>query len=218
MVASLSLSVPPLAFLLILWGLLEPKFSPRFTRWAALGFLAAECGIQFALFLSWEHSLEFIPTFTATFLPILCLHLLSKNHFFSTALTWMLALLCSQLLATLGKLVLNFTTGPDAELICALSLLAAAGLLMLLVYRFLREPFRAYARRLAAPPFPPGDAADPLLLFFIQHRLYRRHRSFTAVLHRPVRPSGAVQAARLSGGGATVQRVPAADGGHAPGL
>lgn len=177
MVASLSLSVPPLAFLLILWGLLEPKFSPRFTRWAALGFLAAECGIQFALFLSWEHSLEFIPTFTATFLPIslylpaiLCLHLLSKNHFFSTALTWMLALLCSQLLATLGKLVLNFTTGPDAELICALSLLAAAGLLMLLVYRFLREPFRAYARELNGG-WPPLLSLPAMLLILYSYFL-----------------------------------------------
>ena len=92
---SVEAAVPPVVFLLSLWSLLESKYSSCVTRWAALGFLAVECGVQLALF-SWERSLEL----TATLLPIslylpaiLCLHLLSKNHFFSTALVWMLALL-----------------------------------------------------------------------------------------------------------------------------
>lgn len=141
-------AVPPLVFLLSLWFLLESKYSSCVTQWAALGFLAVECGVQLALF-SWERSLEL----TATLLPIslylpaiLCLHLLSKNHFFSTALVWMLALLCSQLLAALRKLLIHFAIGPAMEWLCALSLLAAAGFILLLVHRFLCKPFRAYAR------------------------------------------------------------------------
>ena len=77
-------AVPPLVFLLSLWSLLESKYSARVTWWTALGFLAAECGVQLAL-LSWQHSLEFAVTLLplSFYLPaILCLHLLSKNHFF----------------------------------------------------------------------------------------------------------------------------------------
>lgn len=141
-------AVPPLVFLLSLWSLLESKYSARVTWWTALGFLAAECGVQLAL-LSWQHSLEFAVTLLplSFYLPaILCLHLLSKNHFFSTALVWMLALLGSQVLAALRKLMIYFATGPDLEWFSVLSLLAAAGLILLLVYRFLHKPFQAYAR------------------------------------------------------------------------
>ena len=42
-------AVPPLVFLLSLWSLLESKYSARVTWWTALGFLAAECGVQLAL-------------------------------------------------------------------------------------------------------------------------------------------------------------------------
>ena len=58
-------AVPPLTFLLVLWALLESGFSPRLTRWAVLGFLAVECGVQLGLF-AWDRSLEF----PATLLPL----------------------------------------------------------------------------------------------------------------------------------------------------
>ena len=103
--------VPSLIFLLILWALLEPRFSRRFTRGAALGFLAVELVVQAAL-IAPGNELELAATFLplTLYLPaILCLHLLSGNGFFPTALTWMLALQCGQILSALRKLLIAFT-------------------------------------------------------------------------------------------------------------
>lgn len=151
--------VPPLIFLLILWALLEPRFSRRFTRGAALGFLAVELVVQAAL-IAPGNELELAATFLplTLYLPaILCLHLLSGNGFFPTALTWMLALQCGQILSALRKLLIAFTGnihGSAKDWTCTVLLLLAAGLLLLLAYRFLRSPFRAYAKEQAGgwPP------------------------------------------------------------------
>ncbi len=151
--------VPSLIFLLILWALLEPRFSRRFTRGAALGFLAVELVVQAALIVP-GNELELAATFLplTLYLPaILCLHLLSGNGFFPTALTWMLALQCGQILSALRKLLIAFTGnihGSAKDWTCTVLLLLAAGLLLLLAYRFLRSPFRAYAKEQAGgwPP------------------------------------------------------------------
>lgn len=143
----LEAAIPPMAFLLILWAMLEPKHSRRTAAKAAVGFLAAEAAVQaviFALGQSPELVFTLFPL-TLYFPAIVGAHLLSKNRFLPTALTWLLALLCSHLLLALQKLLNLLCAGRGgAARAWALGgvLLLAAVLLLALVLRFLRTPFR----------------------------------------------------------------------------
>ena len=158
----LEAAVPSLAFLLILWILLEPKYSRCLTLNAALGFLAAEAAVQglvFTLGKSPELVMTLLPlTF---YLPaIVCLHLLSGGRFFPTALTWLLALLADHLLAALRKLLAflhSGLSGPAWDWVFAAFLLLAAFFLLLPVFRLLRGPFLTYVRE--------QEDSWPLLLF-----------------------------------------------------
>ncbi len=150
----LEAAIPPAAFLVVLWAMLEPKRSRRTALAAAVGFLAVEAaaqGLIFALGRSPELVFTLFPL--TLYLPaVVCLHLLSKNRFLPTALIWLLALLCAYLLRALQKLL-------DLLLGAGLSgtawswafggiLLVAAALLLTLVVRFLQKPFRDCAKEL----------------------------------------------------------------------
>ncbi len=142
----LEAAIPPLAFLLLLWALLEPKTSRRTAALAAAVFLAAEAVVQTAVFLTDRSPERVFTLFPLTlYLPaIVCLHLLSKNSFLPTALVWLLALLCEHLLQALQKLLAFLSAGwggPALNLIPAVLPLLAAALLLTLVFRFLRTPF-----------------------------------------------------------------------------
>lgn len=149
----LEAAIPPLSFLLILWALLEPKYSRRATIGAAVGFLAAELAAQAAVLLlgdSPELVLTLLPL--TLYLPAITgLHLLSKSRFFPTALTWLFALLCDYLLEALQKLLHSLpfsllgglSETARAWLFCG-ALALEAVLLLALVYLALRRPFRAY--------------------------------------------------------------------------
>ena len=148
----LGAAIPPVSFLLILWGLLSPKYSRRVTLTVGLGFCAAE-GILLSALLLLGCRLEFIIGLLPLifYLPaILCLHLLSEQRVFCTALAWLLALLCDQSLSLLRKLLLDIMvpplTGLALDAASTLPLLPAAALLLLLVFRFLRRPFHAYTQ------------------------------------------------------------------------
>ena len=148
----LNAAVPPAAFLLILWCLLQPKYSRRATLTAALVFFAAE-GIALSVLFLLGFDLEFVSGLLPLilYLPaILCLHLLSEKHVFFTALAWLLALLCDQSLAILRKLLIFLLSkrlsGPPFYVTCTVLLLLAAVLLLALVFRFLRRPFHAYTQ------------------------------------------------------------------------
>lgn len=142
----LEAAVPPLTFLSLLWILMETKTSRRTAAVAAAIFLAAEAALQTALFLP-DHSPERVFTlFPLTlYLPaIVCLHLLSGNSFFPTALVWLPALLCGYLLRALQKLLTLLCAGrggPALDLIPALLPLLTAAILLALILRFLRAPF-----------------------------------------------------------------------------
>lgn len=144
--------IPPAAFLSVLWVLLSPKYSRRFTRRAAAGLLAAISAAQIAVLpLGQGPDLAFTLFPLTVFLPaIACLHLLSKNRFLPTAITWLLALLCNALLTALRKLLTLFSQNLEWtgwEWVFA-GVLLAAGLLLLPVFRKLREPFQACMERL----------------------------------------------------------------------
>lgn len=157
-------AIPPVAFLLILWILLEPKCSRKTARWALAGFLAAELAVQGAVY-----ALGGGPELALTLLPLtFCLpaiagaHLLSSRRFVPTAVIWLLALLGQHLQLAAQKLLFlleqQLTNLPRADgqppdgivwrwVLGAVLPLLAAGLVAA-VFRFFREPFQTAAGEL----------------------------------------------------------------------
>lgn len=142
--------VPPVTFLLVLWGMLEPKYPRRTALILAGCFAAAEAAIQgvvFALGQSPEAVFTLLPL--TLYLPaIVCAHLTSKNRFLPTALVWLMALLCDYILRALRKLLGVRPAPLPWTWVTAGILLLAAGVLLALVWCFLRRPFGEYAREL----------------------------------------------------------------------
>lgn len=175
-VLTMGAAVSPLVFLLISGLLLEPSSSRGMALLTALGFVAVEAVLQMALAFSRTlgFALGLLPiTF---YLPaILGIHLLSKRRFVPTALVWLIALLCTGLLEALRKLLIHvFTSGNFAAWFAAdVVFLLLALALVLLVNRFLRRPFLAYAQELS-------DAwPQVLLLPTVLLALYSYHLSST---------------------------------------
>lgn len=139
--------IPPAAFLGILWTLLELKESRKSARWALAGLLAAIQVVICALGGSPELAFTLLPlTF---YLPaIIGAHLLCKYSFIPTAVGWLFALLCQELLMTAQKLLILLGSGIYGPawpwIFDGIMLLAAAGT-VLAVYRFFQKPFRACA-------------------------------------------------------------------------
>lgn len=145
--------IPPAAFLLILWVLLEPKCSRRTARLAGAGFLACELALQLALYARSGD-----PELVLTLLPLTLhlpaitgAHLLSKRRFVPTAVGWLLALLGYQLLLAAQKLLFlleRLVSEPMLTWVFVGGLLLAAAGLVTLMLRFSRESFRAGAEEL----------------------------------------------------------------------
>lgn len=117
-----------------------------------LGFLAVEAALQAAILF-----LGKTPEFATGLLPItfylpaiLGLHLLSERRFVPTALIWLLALICTELLNALRKLLIYLFTNSGQDVMITVLFLLAAGLLALLVNRFLRKPFLTCTKELGA--------------------------------------------------------------------
>lgn len=147
--------IPPVAFLVFLWVLLEPKCSRRSAYWVLGGFLTVEVAIQGVIYaLSTSPELVFTLLPLTFYLPvIIASHLLSRYPFLPTAVGWLFALLCQELLLTGRKLLAMLGTqlrGPVWPwVVCGLLFLAAVGSVVA-VLRFFREPFRTSAGELSA--------------------------------------------------------------------
>lgn len=150
--------IPPAAFLLILWILLEPRCSRGTARMVCAGFLAAELAVQWAVYAGGG------PEAVFTLLPLtLCLpaivgaQLLSRHRFVPTAVGWLLALLGQQLLAAARKLLMllgeRLGSPAWAWAMGGVLLLMAAGLTVL-IYRVFRNPFRSCAGELDGSWWP----------------------------------------------------------------
>jgi len=140
----LEAAIPPMAFLVILWTMLEPKHPRRTAAKAAIGFLAAEAALQAAIFVVGQSPEMVFTLFPLTlyFPAIVCLHLLSKNRFLPTALIWLLALLCDHLLLALQKLLTFFAASRGgAAWAWAPGGVLLAAILLALAVRFFRTPF-----------------------------------------------------------------------------
>lgn len=156
-VLDMGAAVQPLVFLLISWLLLEPSSSRKTAMLAGLGFLVVEAVLQMALTFGGTPELAVGLLPVTFYLPaILGVHLLSKRRFVPTALIWLLALLCTGVLGALRKLLVFlpnlFLSGGSSSLWRAATnglFLLLALLLVLLVNRYLRGPFLAYAPELS---------------------------------------------------------------------
>lgn len=140
--------LPALVFLLTAWALLAPKSARRSGRLWALGFLAVEVALQ-----CWVLPSAMTPELMFTLLPLTCylpaivgLHILSRRPFAPTALGWMLALLCAQVVSALQKLLIRLFAQLSGVGRAAASLvlltLASAGVVAL-VYWAVRKRFWA---------------------------------------------------------------------------
>ncbi len=175
-------AIPPLTFLLILWVLLESRYSKRVATWSALGFIMAELAAQ-GVILALGDSPELVFTLLplTLFLPaIVCLHLLLKDRILTSILTWILALLCHHLLMGLQKLspfLQGSVNGPDWAWFGCGVLALAAGLLLVLVFRFLRIPFLACTRNIEG---------NWLSLLFLPLMLLSLYSYFLSSTYNPV--------------------------------
>lgn len=141
-----------IAFLLACGLLLERRFGKKRSILVSAGFLIGIASLQAGLFLLGQDQmliLTLLPL-TAYFPVIIGIHILSKSGFFQTAAVWTVGILVSCTLTFLQKLFIRYFHTPETvsplqrSLIQTGCLLLAAALLLLIVSRFLRKPFRAY--------------------------------------------------------------------------
>lgn len=141
-----------LLFLFICGSLLEGRFGRKGTLFVSTGFLAGIVLVQTGLLLSGQDKtlvLTLLPL-TAYLPAIIGIHILSKSGFFQTAAIWSLGILSAYFLTFLQKLLVRYFHRPASlsalqfELLETGLLLLAAALLIVLVCRYLREPFRNY--------------------------------------------------------------------------
>lgn len=141
-----------IAFSLTCGVLLEGRFSKQGNILVSAGFLLIIGALQAGLFLSGQDQMLILTLLPLTaYLPaVIGLHILSKSDFFQTAAVWTVGILVSCTLTFLQKLftryfnTLETVSSLQHSLIQTGCLLLAAALLLLIVCRFLRKPFRAY--------------------------------------------------------------------------
>lgn len=141
-----------LVFLFICGSLLEGRFGRKGTLFVSTGFLAGIVLLQAGLLLSGQDKtlvLTLLPL-TAYLPAVVGVHILSKSGFFQTAAVWSLGIMSAYFLTFLQKLLVRYFHRPASlsalqfELIETAFLLLVAALLIVLVCRYLREPFRGY--------------------------------------------------------------------------
>lgn len=141
-----------IAFLLTCAGLLEGRFGKKGSFFVSAGFLLGIGALQAGLVLSGQDQMLILTLLPLTaYLPaVIGIHILSRAGFFQTAAVWTVGILVSCTLTFLQKLSIRFFHRPENvsaiqhSLIQTGCLLLAAALLLLVVYRYLRKPFRAY--------------------------------------------------------------------------
>lgn len=132
-----------LAFILICGGLVERRFSKRTSLLAGGGTLVAILLLQIGLLMAGADAtlvLTLLPV-TAYLPAIVCLYILSKSGFFQTMAIWTIGAITYFTLKILWKILMKYW--GDALLI-AVCLALVAGLMVFLVFRFLRGPFQGY--------------------------------------------------------------------------
>lgn len=148
--------IEPILYVCILYGafpltcvsLLERRYSRKTSSLIAGGFLLGILLLQAALLLSGQDVtlvLTLLPL-TAYLPAIVCIHLISANGFFQTCAVWTAGLLISFTLTFWHKLLVTqvMLSGLAYSLVVNGLLLAMAGLLVVLVFRVVRAPFRTY--------------------------------------------------------------------------
>lgn len=141
-----------LAYLLIVGGLIQRRFSKTASLLAAGGTLAGIVLLQAGLLLSGQEA-----TLVLTMLPLtaylpatVCLHVLSGCGFFPTMAVWTIGAAACFVLNILRKMMIQILSravslpGWERNLLITGLLILMAGLLVLLVWRFVRAPFREY--------------------------------------------------------------------------
>lgn len=177
--------IPPAVFLLTLWLLLEPKGSAKAARWALAGFWGAELAVQYMVYaLSDSPELVFTLLPLTLYLPaIVGAHLLSRWPFFPTAVGWLLALLCQQLLLAAQKIAGLLSVGLGgaawAWALTVVLILAAAGLVAA-VWHWVQKPFRAAAQTLEVQWSP--LLVLPVMLLVLHSYFLSSTSSVTALL------------------------------------
>ena len=141
-----------LTFILICGGLMECRFSRKASFVAAIVTVAGIFLIQSALlFFGWDTMLVLTVLPLTAYLPaIVCLHVLSRAGFYQTVAIWTAGVMVCFILESFRKIlllelgtVLAFS-GWKLELLIDGSMLLLSALLLFLIFRFLREPFRSY--------------------------------------------------------------------------
>ena len=143
------------AFAVICGGLLKPRFSVKNSLLITAGCLAVVAGIQTAILLASDGSLQLVLTLlpATAYLPaILTVHLLSKNGFATAVATWSFGVLAPYILnlfrELLQKLLAKNQALPfDLLWLTVLCSLVLAALLVFTVLRFCRKPFGRFVFR-----------------------------------------------------------------------
>lgn len=134
-----------LTYVLICSGLMERRFSKTASLLAAGGTLVGIVLLQAALLLAGQDNtlvLTMLPL-TAYLPAVICLHILSRSGFFQTMAIWTIATIAYFVLKILWKILMQYF-GQLTSFSTWVCNLLMAGLLVFLVFRFLRKPFRTY--------------------------------------------------------------------------
>lgn len=141
-----------ISYILICGGLTRSRFSKTVTMLAAGGTIAVVVLIQAALLVSGQDLTLVLTLLPLTaYLPvIICVHFLSRSGFFQTMAVWTVGVIVYFVLKMFRKLfvqnlaVRTGLSGWNGNLLTTVCLLLAAGLMIFLVFRFLRRPFQTY--------------------------------------------------------------------------
>ena len=134
-----------LTYVLICAGLMKCRFSKTASLLAGGGTLVGIVLLQAALLLSGRDStlvLTILPL-TAYLPAVICLHILSRSGFFQTMAVWTIASIAYFVLKMLWKILIRYF-GQLTSFPFWVGNLLMAGVLVFLVFRFLRKPFQTY--------------------------------------------------------------------------
>lgn len=137
-----------LAFFLTCCCLVDRRFSKKVTIIIEAALLVGVVAFQAGLLLSGQSKTLVLTMLPLTaYLPVIIgMHVLSRAGFFQTVALWTLGLLVRYVLVFLNEVlvVVKFLEGAAYSFFISACLVVAAGLLLAVVIRFIRQPFRAY--------------------------------------------------------------------------
>ena len=138
--------------LIVCAALTKPRFSWKISLSVLFGLAAAVVGIQAMLLAAGQDTTRVLTLLPLTaYLPaILCLHILSGTGFYRTMAVWTVGITVYFILDLLRKILVSEVGAGSAfkgwrlETMLLFAMSAAAALIVFLVFRFLRKPFRTY--------------------------------------------------------------------------